>query len=117
MIKYKLVVSAKGRKMYYRNGKMCSPSEVPAGILNNLENGMEISTGSAQTLDESTQEQAQSIENKTCLFCGEEGDKIRFVNLQNVRLCSKDYDSHTTGEIVAKMREVTADSTGDNEEE
>ena len=39
-----------------------------------------------------------------CPFCGKDGTRIKFVNLRKIKLCEKDYQDKTTGEIVAALR-------------
>lgn len=46
MIKYKQVNAKNGRTMYYKNGRMVKEDQIPASILNNLEPGVELTTGS-----------------------------------------------------------------------
>lgn len=137
MIKYKHVVTSNNRNMYFVNGKLQKPELVPQGIKNILEPGVELTTdGVADTLpDFSSAEQAintappipsggtvtvQTVDDqannrpkskkdkKECIFCGEPGDRTRFVNLQTIDLCDEDYNSHTTGEIAAQVREAQA---------
>lgn len=118
MLKYKYVEAANGRTMYYRNGKMVKQSEIPLSIQNMLEPGVELKLPSPgeddnaepdQTVDQDSVNSpilGKSEDRTTCIFCGEPATRIRFVNLQNAKLCDNDYSNHTTGEIAAQMREV-----------
>lgn len=116
MLKYKYVQTANGRDMYFKNGKMVGKAEIPLSVLNMLEPGVELkmpspgeSEDSEETIDDApdtTLKLGKCEDRTTCIFCGEPADKVRYINGQNVKLCSKDYDSHTTGEIAAQMREV-----------
>ena len=106
MIKYKRVDTANGRIMYFKNGKMISGDDVPTSIKLNLEDGAVFTVDSpVETVDETTSSEGQLAQDKTCVFCGEPSDTAKFVNGQTVLLCSKDYASHTTGEIVAFLRD------------
>lgn len=115
MLKYKYVQTANGRDMYFKNGKMVGKAELPLSIVNMLEPGVELKMPSpgesedAETVDDApdtTLKLGKSEDRTTCIFCNEPADKIRFVNGQNVKLCSTDYDNHTIGEIAAQMREI-----------
>ena len=118
MIKYKLVETANGRTMYFKNGKMVGKSEMPADILPRLSPGVELQMASVgdtepaqpeQTVDQEPEDNGQSdsqaVGGKECIFCGESATKQRFVNLKIAMLCDGDYSSHTTGEIAAQIRE------------
>lgn len=128
MIKYSMKVAKSGRKMYFKNSKPCAEKNVPASILNQLEDGVSIevssdttSTAPAQpggtpmsavqpdlTVDDQQPEQAQSEEPNVCVFCGEPATRQRYINQQTIRLCDADYDGHTTGEIVEQVNKVKA---------
>lgn len=108
MIKYKRVDTANGRIMYFKNGKMVSKDDIPAGIVNSLENGVELSVGTPdpETVDEANTVKAQSPQSKICIFCKKESSRTKFINLETVYLCDEDYESHTTGEIAEQMRTI-----------
>lgn len=118
MIKYKYVLTANGRDMYFKNGKMVSKTEIPAEILPRLESGVELQMGSPVeneelTVDQEQVDEAQSEQNelpKGCLFCGEEATRQRYVNQQIVVLCDKDYETHTTGELAEQIRKIAKDN-------
>lgn len=115
MLKYKHVKAANGRDMYYMNGKMVKQVEIPLSVQNMLEPGVELILPSAgegddaETVDQTPVNSpllGKSEDRTTCIFCGEPATRIRFVNLQNAKLCEEHYSNHTTGEIAAQMREV-----------
>lgn len=113
MLKYKHVVTANGRDMYFKNGKMVKKADIPAEILPRLEDGVELQMGSQPEADETVDEHASlpgesesEVVGKDCIFCGKEATKQRFVNLKIAPLCEDDYESHTTGEIAAQINEV-----------
>ncbi len=135
MIKYKQVNARNGRTMYYKNGNMVAKTDIPPSILNNLEPGVELSTGTPdprsdavsngasaampaggtvspgdlprQTIDENTANDAELAQDKSCIFCGEPGTRTRYINMATANLCEDDYQTHTTGEIAAQMREIS----------
>jgi len=107
VIKYKKVVTKDGRTMFFENGKMVSDSRIPQSILKNLEDGVEISinTPDPETVDETPSTAPQLDSNKNvCIFCGDESSKTKFLNLQTVHLCEEDYQNHTVGEIVSRVK-------------
>lgn len=112
MIKYKLVETANGRIMYFKDGKMVKKSYMPADILPRLQSGVELqmsTPGNLETVDQEPEDKGQSdsqvVGGKECIFCGEPATKQKFVNLKIAMLCENDYTTHTTGEVAAQIRE------------
>lgn len=110
MITYKRKDAKNGRVMYFKNGKMTSPSEIPQSILNQLTPDTEISVDSPapkQMGVKDKEEPAKPASKEPCVFeCGKPATRRRFLNMQIIRLCDEDYEGHTTGEIVAQSRKV-----------
>jgi hypothetical protein len=128
MLKYKYVQTANGRDMYFMNGKMVAKDKLPVSIVNMLEPGVELTMPTPgdddqtnvdpttkEIVDASQEDTAQSshTEPGKCVFCGNEATRQRYVNLTIAPLCENDYQSHTTGEIVARLREVESDDNND----
>lgn len=61
-----------------------------------------------ETLDEGSGQSGQLEgalpESKDCIFCGHYGTSSKFVNMKKVPLCDEDYQTHTTGEVIAQLR-------------
>lgn len=92
---YKVRDGARGRKLYFHNGKMISQKDVPEEVMAKLLFSDQIE----ETMI------APPEPDKVCIVCGEHGDKTRFVNLQTVVLCEEHYYSMTMGKIVQHMKE------------
>lgn len=104
--KFKYVDKRNGKEriLYQRNNKTVSPKLVPQEIKDS-----EI-WGGTIILDEENdrQEEKRIIERaiketsgKECLFCGQDANRERFVNLRMVYLCEKDYLNNTVGKIAS----------------
>lgn len=109
MIKYKKIVAKNGKEMFYKNGTLTKVGTIPTSILNNLEDGVELSVGTPnpETVDE-THEDAPKLHPKdnVCIFCGEPSTRTRFLNMNTIYLCDEDYTNNTTGKIVAQFNRV-----------
>lgn len=124
---YKRIITKKGREMIYKDGKLVSTKEVPEQELAKLRvveytsttsNGEPIVVDGVEMVEEVQtvdgvvpnqptlrQEEAPVVE-KICIFCGQNGDASKFVNLQTAYLCEEDYLSKTTGEVVEQLRKL-----------
>lgn len=115
MIKYKHAVAKNGRPMYFKNGQPIAKKNIPKTVLQNLEPDTTISVSSGEggtpqkpvdTQPNNEQESNQSKDSK-CIFCRKPATRTRFVDLKTAKLCEEDYNNHTTGEVVARLRELS----------
>lgn len=113
MIKYLRKDTKNGRTMYFRNGKMVSSKEIPDSIVLRLEDGVELTvdtpepTPEPETVDDTDKTPVSSKSTgRACIFCGENAETSRFINLQTIQLCTEDNRNHTTGEIVEQMNKT-----------
>lgn len=60
-----------------------------------------------QTVAKPEPEQASLDQEKVCIFCGNYADSGKFINQRFWPLCRDDYQNHTTGQVVAHLRETS----------
>lgn len=123
----KMKVTRRGKEgiMYFKDKKLISQKNAPGQLLESDQFNVTIDIpedGDTSQQPEQTQEQvaeedeADERPERKCVFCGQQGTQEKFVNLQTVYLCKEDYDNHTTGEIVAKLRENQNEKLSQEEE-
>lgn len=81
----KQVTTKSGRKMYFNNGKLITRDKY-----------RELSL-------ETIAKPKIAVETRKCIFCGQEGTRSKFVNLQTVYLCDEDYLTKTTGKVAERI--------------
>lgn len=91
---YKQTKGPKGRSLWFKDGKMISVKDIPSDILATMEPQKPVSD--------------QLPEFRKCIFCGELGTERKLINHREVDLCFHHYDTKTTGEVVAQLREGLA---------
>lgn len=89
---YSTIKSTKGVR-YMRNGKLIKTIDVPEDVMELLK-------------DHATVEEAHEKTDKSCIFCGEPGNRERFLNGRIIYLCEKDYYDKTTGKTVQRLHEI-----------
>lgn len=112
MTKYLKQTGKNGRTLYFIDGKISKVTDIPSKVIDDLQDGVEIEYfESFQTPVVSGSDPLPLVNEapKECLYCqATEGLRPKMVHLRMVWLCGGDYESHTTGQIGAKVREVYA---------
>lgn len=109
---YKLVEAKNGRLMYFKDNKMVSPDKIDESIMDKLMPGMEIDDTPGDFINEispPTIKQApeeQPMPEKKCVFCGNYGNIPKFIHGQLVYICEYDRDTHTTGQLGARVKQL-----------
>lgn len=131
----KKIRSDNGRPMYFRGGRLVAKASIPPHILATLEpkeeqepapvTDMADMVGDGVSLQDdspamfrpelppteplnpmaSPPPDVYELPQDVCIFCGQPSSTSRFLNGQKVALCQDDYQTKTTGETVAAMRE------------
>lgn len=89
----KKVVTAKGKEMFFQDGKLIAKSKVPAEFFE------ESSISEPTPLTEDRPD-------RKCIFCGAPGRFPKFVHLQTVYLCEEDITIQTVGKIGYRIKEL-----------
>ena len=127
MGKTQIVNTEAGRKMYYVDGKLTNKEAYEGATKEKtLEDQY---SGLGVTVEDKSKPQAKPVEapeapttsasvpttmpkitnERVCVFCDGFANRTRFVNMQTVRLCEKDYLDNTLGEVAAHVRKKYAD--------
>lgn len=64
-----------------------------------------------ETVAEPEVDEVPLKQEKVCIFCGEYADSGKFINQRFWPLCKDDYRDHTTGQVVAHIRELAHDTS------
>lgn len=98
---YKVRNGAKGRPLYYHNGKLVSPKVVPPAILLELATKNEF---------EDEVPQVAETEPRLCIFCGMGCKLQRIVNGHSAWLCEDHFYSTNLGQTAQRIRELAGSS-------
>ncbi len=97
MPEYRLLKGKMGMR-YSVDGKLTSADKIPKDILEKL-------------IDEN-----KPIKSRRCIFCGNNAEYSRFVNLQTVALCEEDYLNQNIGKIAQRLNQLNKEEENASQE-
>lgn len=84
----------RGRKLFFKDGKMISVKDIPKDVLDTME--------LQKPVDDT------KPEFRKCIFCGLPATEEKWLNKEKCYLCLDDYQTKTTGELAEKVQSLVS---------